>query len=84
MPEHCLIPLLFKIDHLVRSQFHAQLEPNLDIRHKEMFRLYWKKMIDQEDDQTELASMEAVSAFAAGVENRIEVDLRTELSTSTK
>ena len=49
-----------------------------------MFRLYWKKMIDQEDDQTELASMEAVSAFAAGVENRIEVDLRTELSTSTK
>ena len=46
LPEHCLIPLLFKIDHLVRSQFHAQLEPNLDIRHKEMFRLYWKKMID--------------------------------------
>jgi len=29
-----------------------------------MFKQYWKKLIDQEDDMTELASMEAVSAFA--------------------
>jgi hypothetical protein len=29
-----------------------------------MFKQYWKKLIDQEEDITELASMEAVSAFA--------------------
>lgn len=62
LPDQCLIPLLFKIDHLVRSSFH--LEPNTGITHKQMFRQYWKKLIDQEEDQTELASMEAVSAFA--------------------
>ena len=66
-----MIPLLFKIDHLVRSQLH--LEPNTTIRHKEMFRQYWKKIIDQEENQTELASMEAISAFAAGIDHKIEV-----------
>ena len=44
IPDQCMVPLLFKIDHLVRSQLH--LEPNTTIRHKEMFRQYWKKIID--------------------------------------
>ena len=46
LPDHSLIPLLFKIDHLVRKSF--QLYPNTTIRHKAMFRAYWKKIIDQD------------------------------------
>lgn len=71
LPDQCLIPLLFKIDHIVRSSFH--LQPNTGVLHKEMFKQYWKKLIDQEEDQTELASMEAVSAFAIGKQEKIHV-----------
>ena len=36
-----------------------------------MFREYWKKIIDQEENQTELASMDAVSCFADAKLDRI-------------
>ena len=69
LPEHCLISLLFKVDHQVRRSFH--LEPNTSVKHKMMFREYWKKIIDQEENQTELASMDAVSCFADAKLDRI-------------
>lgn len=79
LPDHSLIPLLFKIDHLVRKSF--MLHPNTKIRHKQMFKQYWKKIIDQDENQTEKASMDAVSAFAAGMDNKILVkpDSREEI-----
>ena len=36
-----------------------------------MFSEYWKKIIDQEENQTELASMDAVSCFASAKLDRI-------------
>ena len=38
-----------------------------------MFKQYWKKIIDQEENQTEMASMDAVSAFAVGIDKQIHV-----------
>ena len=61
VPEPCLIALMFKLDHQVRRTFG--LEPNTTVRHKTLFRRYWRKLIDQEEDQTEMADLEAASAF---------------------
>ena len=61
IPEPCLIALMFKLDHQVRRTFG--LEPNSTVKHKTLFRRYWRKLIDQEENQTELADLEAVSAF---------------------
>ena len=38
-----------------------------------MFEQYWKKIIDCEDNQTEIASLAAISAFAAGMNHQIYV-----------
>ena len=38
-----------------------------------MFNQYWKKIIDCEDNQTEIASLAAISAFAAGMNHQIYV-----------
>ena len=48
IPDHCMVSLLFKIDHLVRKTFN--LQPSTIIRHKAMFKQYWKKVIDQEEN----------------------------------
>ena len=61
-PESCLISLMFKIDHLIRRSF--LLKPNTSVDYKTLFKTYWRKLIDQEENQTEQASMEAVSFFA--------------------
>ena len=67
-----MIALMFKIDHFTRKSFH--LEPNTNVREKQIFDEYWKKIIDQDENQTEAASMDAVSCFAGAELNRILVE----------
>ena len=74
IPEPCLIALLFKLDHQARRAFG--LEPNTTVKHKVLFRKYWRKLIDQEENHTELADMEAVSAFLQSQSQAVPVDLQ--------
>ena len=55
IPDACLISLIFKIDQHVRKSFH--LQPNITVRCKQLFRDFWKKLIDQEQGQTDTASI---------------------------